>query len=316
MTPLLQINDVSVHFAIRNGYFREPSLLRAVDDVNLTVNRGETLAVVGESGSGKSTLGNVVAGLRKPTSGSVTLTPQRQHRGSRDPVQVIFQDPFSALDPRMRVEDIVAEPLRLSDEAIARGERVQRVADVLEQVGMPADAASRYPHQFSGGQRQRIAIARALIGDPELIVADEPLSALDVSIQSKILNLLNDIRSQQGLSYFFITHDFGVVRHLADRVAVLYLGRIMELAPANDIFATPSHPYTQALLESVPRIGRGRRKRGAALKGEIPSPLNPPSGCVFHTRCPRAIPICKSERPKLEPAPGRPQQFSACHLKD
>lgn len=316
MNPLLQIKDVSVHFEIRNGYFGKPSVLRAVDDVNLTVNRGETLAIVGESGSGKSTLGNAVAGLRKQTSGTITLTPQRVHPNNRDPVQVIFQDPFSALDPRMRVEDIVAEPLRLSNEAIARGERVQRVADVLEQVGMPADAANRYPHQFSGGQRQRIAIARALIGDPELIVADEPLSALDVSIQSKILNLLHDIRTERGISYFFITHDFGVVRHLADRVAVLYLGRVVELASADDIFATPSHPYTHALFDAVPRIGRGRRKRGEALKGEIPSPLNPPSGCVFHTRCPRAISICKTERPRLEPAPGRPQQFSACHLKD
>jgi len=316
MTTLLQLNNVSVNFPIRSGYFGKSSLLRAVDNVNLTVNRGETVAIVGESGSGKSTLGNVVAGLRAPTSGTVSLTSKRLPRVNRDPVQVIFQDPFSALDPRMRVEDIVAEPLRLSHEAIGRGERVQRVADVLEQVGMPADAANRYPHQFSGGQRQRIAIARAIIGEPELIVADEPLSALDVSIQSKILNLLDDIRAQCGISYFFITHDFGVVRHLADRVAVLYLGRIMELASADDIFATPSHPYTQALFNAVPRIGRGRRNRGEALKGEIPSPLNPPSGCVFHTRCPRAAAICKIDRPVLEAAPGRPEQFSACHFKD
>lgn len=316
MKPLLEISDVSVHFNMRSGMFKKPAVLRAVDNINLTLKRGETLAIVGESGSGKSTLGYAVAGLRPPTTGSIKLNPQREHRDGRDPVQIIFQDPFSALDPRMTVEDIVGEPLRLSETAIARGERRQRVADVLEQVGMPADAANRYPHQFSGGQRQRIAIARALIGDPELIVADEPLSALDVSIQSKILNLLGDIRTKHGISYFFISHDFGVVRHLADRVAVLYLGQIMEVADADDIFATPSHPYTQALFEAVPRIGRGRRQRGQTLKGEIPTPLNPPSGCVFHTRCPRATALCSTERPKLEPAPGRPEQLSACHHKD
>ena len=316
MKPLLEIDNLSVHFAMRGGLLSRGPILRAVDEVNLSVARGETLAIVGESGSGKSTLGYSVAGLRKPTLGEIRLNPARKHRDGRDPVQIIFQDPFSALDPRMTVEDIVGEPLRLSEAAVARGERRHLVAEVLEQVGMPADAASRYPHQFSGGQRQRLAIARALIGDPELIVADEPLSALDVSIQSKILNLLADIRAEHGISYVFISHDFGVVRHLADRVAVLYLGRIMELASADDIFATPSHPYTQALFEAVPRIGRGRRKRGQVLKGEIPTPLNPPSGCVFHTRCPRATEICSQTRPALEPAPGRAGQLSACHHKD
>ena len=316
MTPLLEINDLSVHFPTRGSLFKAGPVLRAVDNVSLTLNRGETLAIVGESGSGKSTLGYSVAGLRPPTQGSIRLNPARTHRDGRDPVQIIFQDPFSALDPRMTVEDIVGEPLRLSEVAVARGERRHRVAEVLEQVGMPADAANRYPHQFSGGQRQRLAIARALIGDPELIVADEPLSALDVSIQSKILNLLDDIRARHGISYFFISHDFGVVRHLADRVAVLYLGRIMEVASADDIFANPSHPYTQALFDAVPRIGRGRRRRGPTLKGEIPTPLNPPSGCVFHTRCPRATAICATDRPQLDPAPGRPGQLAACHHKD
>jgi len=316
MKPLLEIDNVSVHFKMRGELFKPGPTLRALDNVSLTLNRGETLAIVGESGSGKSTLGYAVAGLRPPTAGTITVTPQRQHAGGRDPVQVIFQDPFSALDPRMTVEDIVGEPLRLSGHAIARGERREQVASVLEQVGMPGDAASRYPHQFSGGQRQRIAIARALIGEPELIVCDEPLSALDVSIQSKILNLLDDIRSQHGISYFFISHDFGVVRHLADRVAVLYIGQIMEVASADDIFATPSHPYTQALLDAVPRIGRGRRVKGQVLKGEIPTPLNPPAGCVFHTRCPRATVLCSTERPMLEPAPGRAGQLAACHHKD
>lgn len=314
MKPLLEIDDVSIHFPMRGGLFKSGATLRAVDKVTLSVKRGETLAIVGESGSGKSTLGYAVAGLRKPTYGNIRLAPARQHDTGRDPVQVIFQDPFSALDPRMTVSDIVAEPLRLSE--VQRKLHRDRVADVLEQVGMPADAANRYPHQFSGGQRQRIAIARALIGDPELIVADEPLSALDVSIQSKILNLLGDIREKHGISYFFISHDFGVVRHLADRVAVLYLGRIMEVAPADDIFSTPSHPYTQALFEAVPRIGRGRRERGTHLKGEIPTPLNPPTGCVFHPRCPKATAICSIERPELLPAPRRPEQLAACHHKD
>ncbi len=314
--PLLEVRDLSVHFPMRGGLFRPGAVLRAIEDVTLTVARGETLAIVGESGSGKSTLGFAVAGLRTPTRGTVRFAPARPHAGGRDPVQVIFQDPFSALDPRMTVGDIVAEPLRLADTPPARALRRDKVAEALEQVELPADAANRYPHQFSGGQRQRIAIARALIGDPELIVADEPLSALDVSIQSKILNMMGDIRARHGISYFFISHDFGVVRHLADRVAVLYLGRIMELATAADIFATPSHPYTQALFEAVPRIGRGRRQRGQALKGEIPTPLDPPSGCVFHTRCPRATALCTTERPRLEPAPGRPGQLSACHHKD
>jgi len=316
MKPLLEIDNVSVHFKTRGQLFKPGPTLKALDNVTLTLHRGQTLAIVGESGSGKSTLGYAVAGLRTPTSGTIRVTPQREHQNGRDPVQVIFQDPFSALDPRMTVEDIVGEPLRLSDAAVARGERRERVGDVLEQVGMPADAVNRYPHQFSGGQRQRIAIARALIGDPELIVCDEPLSALDVSIQSKILNLLDDIRAQHGISYFFISHDFGVVRHLADRVAVLYIGQIMEVASADDIFASPSHPYTQALFDAVPRIGRGRRIKGQALKGEIPTPLNPPSGCVFHTRCPRATVLCSAERPKPEPAPGRAGQFAACHYKD
>ncbi|MCI5078258.1 oligopeptide/dipeptide ABC transporter ATP-binding protein [Oricola sp.] len=316
MTSLLQIENVSVHFPTRGSLLRPGPVLRAVDNVSLNLSRGETLAIVGESGSGKSTLGYAVAGLRAPTSGSIQVNAQRRHRDGRHPVQIIFQDPFSALDPRMTVEDIVGEPLRLSDTPVARRQRRERVADVLEQVGMPADAANRYPHQFSGGQRQRIAIARALIGDPELIVADEPLSALDVSIQSKILNLMDEIREKHGLSYFFISHDFGVVRHLADRVAVLYLGNIMEVASADDIFSTPSHPYTRALFEAVPRIGRGRRKRGTLLKGEIPTPLDPPSGCVFHTRCPRATAICTTTRPALESAAGRPGHLAACHHKD
>ncbi len=314
MTSLLEIKNLSVQFKTR-GTWRGPGpVLRAVDDVSLTLRRGEIIAIVGESGSGKSTLGYAIAGLRKPTSGTIAVTSDRLHLAKHRLVQMIFQDPFSAIDPRMIVEDVIGEPLRLA--GVEGPVRRRRVAEVLEEVGMPTDAAQRYPHQFSGGQRQRIAIARALIGDPELIVADEPLSALDVSIQSKIINLISDIQKKTQIGYVFISHDFGVVRHLADRVAVLYLGQLMEVSPADDIFATPSHPYTQALLAAVPRTGHGRRKPGVALKGEIPSPLNPPSGCVFHPRCPKATAICSTERPALLPAPGRPDQFAACHHKD
>lgn len=315
MTPLLTVNNLSVQFAVRGTWRSRGGTLRAVDDVSLTLRRGEVLALVGESGSGKSTLGYAIAGLQKPTAGTIAIeAADGEPARCRTPVQMIFQDPFAAIDPRMLVSDVVAEPLRLA--GVARAERRSRVAEALEQVGMPSDAANRYPHQFSGGQRQRIAIARALIGKPQLIVADEPLSALDVSIQSKIVNLIGDIQKSTQISYLFISHDFGVVRHIADHVAVLYLGRLMEVAPADEIFTAPRHPYTQALLAAVPRIGQGRRARGTALKGEVPSPLDPPPGCVFHPRCPRATEICSIERPALLPAPGRPRQLAACHHKD
>ncbi|WP_378944361.1 ABC transporter ATP-binding protein [Mesorhizobium sp. ANAO-SY3R2] len=314
MTELLKLDHINVDIPIGGGFLKPKVLLQAVHDVSLTVSKGETLALVGESGSGKSTLGYVVAGLRKQTAGTVTFSSERNADDSRPPVQVIFQDPFSALDPRMMVGEIIAEPLRLR--GVDSEERLKRAVEVLGQVGLSPEAARRYPHQFSGGQRQRIAIARALIAEPEMIVADEPLSALDVSIQSQVLNLLDDIKQQHGISYIFISHDLGVVRHLSDRVAVLYLGRLMEVASCDDLFNTPSHPYTQALLAAVPRIGKGRRKKEQILKGEIPSPLAPPSGCVFHTRCPRAQELCRKERPALEPAPGRATQLSACHFKD
>ncbi|SMF72746.1 peptide/nickel transport system ATP-binding protein [Xaviernesmea oryzae] len=315
MTELLRLDNISVNIPLGGGFLKPKVWLQAVNDVSLTVLRGETLALVGESGSGKSTLGYVVAGLRRQSEGTVSFhgAPVDGEDGKR-PVQVIFQDPFSALDPRMVVGEIVAEPLRLK--GVPSEQRLARATEVLGQVGLPPEAARRYPHQFSGGQRQRIAIARALIAEPEMIVADEPLSALDVSIQSQVLNLLDDIKQEHGISYIFISHDLGVVRHLADRVAVLYLGRLMEVASRDDLFVTPSHPYTQALLAAVPRIGKGRRKKEQILKGEIPSPLSPPSGCVFHTRCPRAEDICRRERPALLPAPGRPTQLSACHFKD
>lgn len=314
MTALLSVENLSVRFTKSGGIFRQPSTVRAVEGVSLNMAPGSVLAVVGESGSGKSTIGQAVAGLLRPTEGTVKLASDRSHTNSRNLVRMIFQDPFAAIDPRMIIEDVVGEPLRLA--GIPRPARRDEVRRVLEEVGMPADTALRYPHQFSGGQRQRIAIARALIGGPELIVADEPLSALDVSIQSKIVNLMVDIRRKHGIAFFFISHDFGIVRHFADTVAVLYLGHLMEVAPVDAIFTTPSHPYTKALLDAVPRVGRPRDQRGIRLSGEIPSPLNPPPGCVFHTRCPKATSRCSAERPALLPVSGRVGQASACHYKD
>jgi oligopeptide/dipeptide ABC transporter ATP-binding protein len=291
--------------------------LTAVDEVSLEIAPGETLALVGESGSGKSTIGNVVAGLQQPTAGVMRFHGKTLDKATtaaaRRAIQIIFQDPFGALDPRMPVSAIIAEPL-LIQRIGSRAERLARAADLVEQVGLPGDALNRYPHEFSGGQRQRIAIARALAPDPALIVADEPLSALDVSIQSQILNLLAALQRARGLAYLFISHDLAVVNHLADRVAVLYLGRLVEVAPRAALFATPSHPYTAALLEAMPRIGR-RRRRAAVIQGEMPSPLDPPSGCVFHTRCPKAQAVCSVETPRLEPAPGRLEQHAACHFK-
>ena len=308
MTNLVELERISVQF--RHGR----RVLRAIEDVSLDIKRGETLALVGESGSGKTTLGHIVAGLRVPSSGTVRFSGRPPGRAARRAVQIVFQDPFGALDPRMVVAAIIAEPLRIQRRG-TRAERRQRAHTLADQVGLPTDALNRYPHEFSGGQRQRIAIARALAPDPALIVADEPLSALDVSIQSQIINLLRSIQEQRSLSYLFISHDLAVVHHLADRVAVLYLGRLVELAPRALLFATPSHPYTTALLAAIPRIGR-RADRPPTLRGEMPSPLTSPSGCVFHTRCPKAQPICRVEAPAPLPAPGRPEQLAACHFKD
>ncbi|MGB3337726.1 MAG: oligopeptide/dipeptide ABC transporter ATP-binding protein [Devosia sp.] len=314
MQSLLEVHNLNLHFPIGGGFMRPKLALKALSDVSFTIEEGETLAVVGESGSGKSTLGYAIAGLLTPTSGDIRFGSVLGEDPAHRPVQLVFQDPFSALDPRMMVGDIVAEPLRLA--GVGRTKRLETAEQVLGQVGLTEESARRYPHEFSGGQRQRIAIARALIAEPKLIVADEPLSALDVSIQSQILNLFNKIKRERTISYLFISHDLGVVHHLADRVVVLYLGRIMEIAPREHLFSTPSHPYTQALMAAVPRIGAGRRKPGQSLKGEIPTPLAPPPGCVFHTRCPRAQEVCRQVIPQLEPAIGRPGQFAACHFKD
>ena len=308
VAPLVALEGIRVHFPVRR------QTLRAVDNVSLEIGEGETLALVGESGSGKSTLGNVVAGLQAPTAGSMRFRGRPvDRREAARAIQIVFQDPFGALDPRMPVSAIIAEPLRIGRSGTP-AERRARAAELVGQVGLPLDALNRYPHEFSGGQRQRIAIARALAPQPTLIVADEPLSALDVSIQSQILNLMRSLQQQRSLAYLFISHDLAVVNHLADRVAVLYLGRLVEVAPRAELFATPSHPYTEALLEAVPRIGR-RRQRGVAIRGEMPSPLAPPPGCVFHPRCPKAQAVCREVAPALEPSPGRAGQSAACHFR-
>jgi peptide/nickel transport system ATP-binding protein/oligopeptide transport system ATP-binding protein len=291
--------------------------LRALDRVSLTITPEETLALVGESGSGKTTLGHLIAGLREPSEGAIRFKglplDRRTRRAARQAIQMVFQDPFTALDPRMPVGEIVAEPLRIQRGTPA-SERQARAAILLAQVGLPANSITRYPHEFSGGQRQRIAIARALAPNPALIVADEPLSALDVSLQSQILNLFAEMRERRRFACLFITHDLGVVNHLADRVAVLYLGRLVEIAPRETVFERPAHPYTRALLDAVPRPGGSVRRRRAAITGEIASPLDPPPGCAFHPRCPRAQAVCSNVRPELAVLPGRAGQLVACHF--
>jgi oligopeptide/dipeptide ABC transporter ATP-binding protein len=323
MTPLLAVENVSVQFSVGDrGVFARGQILKAVDRIDLEIAPAEAVALVGESGCGKTTLGRAIAGLAPVTSGTIrfrgtdiTGEAQRARTDARRMIQTVFQDPFSALDPRMLVSEIIVEPLRIHRIGSAT-ERAAVARGLVEQVGLPADALDRYPHEFSGGQRQRIAIARALSAEPILVIADEPLSALDVSIQSQILNLMKELQAGRQLSYLFISHDLAVVNHVADRVAVMYLGALVEIAPRDALFRTPSHPYTQALLEAIPRVGRGRRRRGRVLAGDVPSPLARPSGCPFHPRCPKVQAICRAVVPTLENAPGRLGQVAACHFKD
>jgi len=317
MTALLEAAGLSVRFAVGGGIFRPPQHVRAVSDVDLALRAGETLALVGESGSGKTTFARALLGLVHHSAGRILFEgadtaamTRRDAQAMRRVVQMVFQDPFGSLDPRLPVADIIAEPLRIHGIG-SRAEHRARVAELLVLVGLPSDAANRYPHQFSGGQRQRIAIARALAPRPRVIIADEPLSALDVSIQSQILNLMGELRERVGISYLLISHDLAAVHHLADRVAAMYLGRVVEVAGRDALFARPAHPYTAALLDSVPRIGAGRRVPGRALQGDIPSPMAPPPGCAFHPRCARASGICRTEVPALRPLD--PGQEVACH---
>ncbi len=318
MTPLLEVRDLRKHFPVRGGLLRrEGAAVRAVDGVSLDLAPGETLGVVGESGCGKTTLGRLVLRLIEPTAGSIrfdgedllALEGEALRRTRRD-MQLIFQDPFSSLNPRMRIGAIVGEGLTVHGLASGAGLRA-RVMRLLERVGLPADAADRYPHEFSGGQRQRIGIARVLAVEPRLIVADEPVSALDVSVQAQIVNLLQDLQDELGIAYLFIAHDLRVVEHMSRRVAIMYLGRIVELADSRALYANPRHPYTRALLSAVPQLHAGARRERIILRGEVPSPSSPPPGCRFHPRCPFAEPRCRSEEPILQ---GRAEHQVACHV--
>jgi oligopeptide transport system ATP-binding protein len=320
MTALLRVEGLTKHFPVRGGvvFRRTTALLRAVDDVSFAVASGETLGLVGESGCGKSTVGRMLLRLVEPTAGRIeflgddltALSPPELRARRRD-IQIIFQDPYGALNPRMNVADIIMEPLLIHgarDDATSRA----RVDELLDRVGLTAQHGGRYPHEFSGGQRQRIGIARALALNPKFIVCDEPVSALDVSIQAQIVNLLQDLQAELGLAYLFIAHDLGVVKHISDRVAVMYLGKLVEIADKASLYAHPLHPYTQALIASVPIAKPRLRRRKAALPGEIPSALDPPKGCRFHTRCPYVMPVCREVEPLLtEPAAGH---RVACHL--
>ena len=314
MTPLLDVAGLVKHYAVRGG------AVRAVDGVSFALARGETLSLVGESGCGKSTVGRCVLRLVRPTEGQIALAgqriddlPERRLRPLRRHLQVVFQDPFSSLNPRQRVRDIIAEPLR--NFSLCSGPALRdRVAALLDQVGLPESAMHRLPHEFSGGQRQRIGIARALAPGPDLLVCDEAVSALDVSVKAQIVNLLLGLQERLGLGMLFISHDLAIVEHLTHRVAVMYLGRIVEIADRRALFATPRHPYTRALLSAVPVPDPGALRQRTVLSGDVPSPRAPPSGCRFHTRCPVAFERCRTE----EPAPRQvaPGHIVACHLAD
>ncbi|MDA8049471.1 MAG: ATP-binding cassette domain-containing protein [Rhodospirillales bacterium] len=319
--PVIEVVGLKKYFPLPRRYPGQPvSRVHAVDGVSFTIGRGETLALVGESGCGKSTVGRTILGLLKPTAGEVRLDGERidslsagRLRPLRRRMQVVFQDPFSSLNPRLRVREILAEPLANFSLARTRGEFSARIAGLLEKVRLPADAAARFPHEFSGGQRQRIGIARALATAPEVIICDEAVSALDVSVKAQIVNLLADLQDELGLSLLFITHDLAIVEHLTHRVAVMYLGRIVEEADRRSLFARPWHPYTQALLSAVPVPDPAASRRRTILKGDVPSPIALPTGCRFHTRCPHAFARCRTEEPELRPV-GDTQRV-ACHLE-
>jgi oligopeptide/dipeptide ABC transporter ATP-binding protein len=332
-SPLLELSGLSKRFAARvpwpkaakrrwwQALAQRNATVRAVESVDLQIFAGETLGLVGESGCGKSTLGRTLLRLLDPSSGTIrfdgvdiTSMPQRQLRPLRRKMQMIFQDPYASLNPRMSVGDAIAEPLIIHRLAATASERKQRVAELLTRVGLDSDAATRYPHEFSGGQRQRVGIARALAVKPRFLVCDEPISALDVSIQAQIVNLLSDLQEAEQLTYLFISHDLKIVQHISDRIAVMYLGRVVELGPARTVYRRPQHPYTKALLSAVPVPSPGAASARILLQGDVPSPLDPPAGCAFHPRCP--VPdkpvACKTEVPKLRVLANGCQ--AACHL--
>lgn len=319
-SAVLEVRDLKKHFPVRRGLFgRQTGKVHAVDGIFFSLQAGETLGLVGESGCGKSTAGKLILRLIEPTAGEILLDGvqvERLSRGAmrkyRRSLQVVFQDPYSSLNPRMRAKDIVAEPLR-NFERIAGAEIENRVSELFEQVGLRHDQMVRFPHEFSGGQRQRLVIARALALRPKVIVCDEPVSALDVSVQAQVINLLADLQKEFGVAYVFIAHDLAVVEHISHRVAVMYLGRIVELAEKRALFTSPQHPYTEALLSAVPVPEPGIKSQRIILQGDVPSPINPPSGCHFHTRCPYVEPRCRTETPLMrEVSVGH---FAACHLR-
>ena len=326
---LLELRNVARYFDVSPPWLNRVlagsgrTLLRAVDGVDLTIAKGETLGLVGESGCGKSTVARLIVGLYPPTRGTITYdgvaiagegaaTDARRLRRARQGMQMIFQDPFASLNPRWRVADIVAEPIRAQAPRTSRRELDARVAELLAQVGLAAADGGKYPHQFSGGQRQRISIARALSTRPAFLVCDEPTSALDVSVQAQVLNLMRDLQRELALTYLFISHNLAVVHHIADRVGVMYLGRIVEIAPTRELFGDPRHPYTRMLLEAVPDLEMTGKQR-TAVAGEVPNPLDPPSGCTFHPRCPHANERCRAESPALLPVGPDRQAEAACH---
>ena len=324
MTPLLEVNALQKHYPIRGGLFGgQTATVHAVDGVSFTVSAGETLSIVGESGCGKSTVGRAILRLTDPTDGEVFLDgeridqlPPRKMRPVRRRVQVVFQDPFSSLNPRMRVRDVLAEPI--TNFGLARGAELEdRVAALMDKVRLPRDALRRFPHEFSGGQRQRIGIARALAPGADLIICDEAVSALDVSVKAQIVNLLSDLQDELGLALLFISHDLAIVEHLTHRVAVMYLGKIVEVADRRTLFSSPRHPYTRCLLSAVPVPDPAAKRDRIILTGDVPSPINPPSGCRFHTRCPYVFDRCRVEEPVLREVPaGGPGQRAACHLDE
>jgi peptide/nickel transport system ATP-binding protein len=319
--PLLEAAGLTMQYAVSKAGFGKPQVLRAVDGVSFTLTRGETLSIVGESGCGKSSVARLIMRLEELTAGRILIHGRRiDHlsahvlRPMRRQVQIVFQDPFSSLDPRMKVRDILAEPVRNFRLASGASAIRQRVADLLAQVRLPASASERFPHEFSGGQRQRIGIARALAAEPEAIVCDEAVSALDLSVKAQIVNLLQDLQRDLGLALLFISHDLAIVEHITHRVAVMYLGQIVEMADRHTIFGGPRHPYTAALLSAVPIPDPSVKRERILLKGDVPSPINPPSGCRFHTRCPFAFQRCRTEIPALRQL--REGHVAACHLND
>lgn len=313
---ILQGTDLKQHYVVSQGFFKDDALVKAVDGVSFQLERGKTLAVVGESGCGKSTLGRMLTMIETPTSGALdykgqnllTLTKSEQ-MALRQRIQIIFQNPYGSLNPRKKIGDILEEPLVINTK-LGKAERKEKALAIMSKVGLKTEHYDRYPHMFSGGQRQRIAIARGLMLDPNVIVADEPVSALDVSVQAQVLNLMMDLQEEFGLSYVFISHDLSVVEHIADEVMVMYLGKVVEQGPKEQIFANPKHPYTLALMSSTPQLSPEKRRRRIKLEGELPSPLNPPSGCAFHGRCSFANDRCKTETPHLR---NEDNQLIACH---